>query len=68
MVGFLGFSKQRKLINNFFMKGGVANWYFVLARTSTDPKAPAGKVNIEYNNFLYTESCSFSITFCYTIK
>ncbi|XP_064616078.1 medium-chain specific acyl-CoA dehydrogenase, mitochondrial-like [Liolophura sinensis] len=23
--------------------GGVANWYFVLARTSTDPKTPAGK-------------------------
>jgi len=23
--------------------GGVANWYFVLARTSADPKAPAGK-------------------------
>lgn len=23
--------------------GGVANWYFVLARTSDDPKCPAGK-------------------------
>ncbi|CAH3169077.1 unnamed protein product, partial [Porites lobata] len=23
--------------------GGVANWYFVLARTDPDPKAPAGK-------------------------
>jgi len=23
--------------------GGVANWYFVLARTSSDPKAPANK-------------------------
>lgn len=23
--------------------GGVANWYFVLARTNPDPKAPAGK-------------------------
>ena len=23
--------------------GGVANWYFVLARTSTDPKSPPGK-------------------------
>jgi len=23
--------------------GGVANWYFVLARTDSDPKAPAGK-------------------------
>lgn len=23
--------------------GGVANWYFVLARTEADPKAPAGK-------------------------
>lgn len=23
--------------------GGVANWYFVLARTSTDPQTPAGK-------------------------
>jgi len=23
--------------------GGVANWYFVLARTSADPKTPAGK-------------------------
>ncbi|GLG93518.1 Putative isovaleryl-coa dehydrogenase [Gryllus bimaculatus] len=23
--------------------GGVANWYFVLARTNTDPKAPASK-------------------------
>lgn len=23
--------------------GGVANWYFVLARTSPDPKTPAGK-------------------------
>lgn len=23
--------------------GGVANWYFVLARTETDPKAPASK-------------------------
>lgn len=23
--------------------GGVANWYFVLARTSADPKAPASK-------------------------
>ncbi|KAL0280442.1 UNVERIFIED_CONTAM: hypothetical protein PYX00_001727 [Menopon gallinae] len=23
--------------------GGVANWYFVLARTSSDPKAPASK-------------------------
>lgn len=23
--------------------GGVANWYFVLARTNTDPKCPAGK-------------------------
>lgn len=23
--------------------GGVANWYFVLARTSTDPKCPASK-------------------------
>lgn len=23
--------------------GGVANWYFVLARTSDDPKAPASK-------------------------
>lgn len=23
--------------------GGVANWYFVLARTATDPKAPAAK-------------------------
>lgn len=23
--------------------GGVANWYFVLARTSSDPKCPAGK-------------------------
>lgn len=22
--------------------GGVANWYFVLARTDPDPKAPAG--------------------------
>ena len=24
--------------------GGVANWYFVLARTNPDPKAPASKV------------------------
>lgn len=24
--------------------GGVANWYFVLARTESDPKAPASKV------------------------
>lgn len=23
--------------------GGIANWYFVLARTNPDPKAPAGK-------------------------
>lgn len=23
--------------------GGVANWFFVLARTNPDPKAPAGK-------------------------
>lgn len=23
--------------------GGVANWYFVLARTNPDPKAPASK-------------------------
>lgn len=23
--------------------GGVANWYFLLARTDPDPKAPAGK-------------------------
>jgi len=23
--------------------GGVANWYFVLARTATDPKTPPGK-------------------------
>lgn len=23
--------------------GGVANWYFVLARSNPDPKAPAGK-------------------------
>lgn len=23
--------------------GGVANWYFVLARTEADPKAPASK-------------------------
>lgn len=23
--------------------GGVANWYFVLARTNPDPKAPAGQ-------------------------
>lgn len=23
--------------------GGVANWYFVLARTDLDPKAPASK-------------------------
>lgn len=23
--------------------GGVANWYFVLARTSSDPKTPASK-------------------------
>lgn len=23
--------------------GGVANWYFVLARTDPDPKTPAGK-------------------------
>ena len=23
--------------------GGVANWYFVLARTNPDPKCPAGK-------------------------
>lgn len=23
--------------------GGIANWYFVLARTNSDPKAPAGK-------------------------
>lgn len=23
--------------------GGVANWFFVLARTSSDPKTPAGK-------------------------
>jgi acyl-CoA dehydrogenase len=23
--------------------GGVANWYFVLARTNPDPKAPAAK-------------------------
>lgn len=23
--------------------GGVASWYFVLARTNPDPKAPAGK-------------------------
>ena len=23
--------------------GGVANWYFVLARTSSDPKCPAGQ-------------------------
>jgi acyl-CoA dehydrogenase len=23
--------------------GGYANWYFVLARTSADPKAPASK-------------------------
>jgi alkylation response protein AidB-like acyl-CoA dehydrogenase len=23
--------------------GGVANWYFVLARTNPDPKIPAGK-------------------------
>lgn len=23
--------------------GGVANWYFVLARTNADPKCPAGK-------------------------
>lgn len=23
--------------------GGVANWYFVLARTNPDPNAPAGK-------------------------
>lgn len=23
--------------------GGVANWYFVLARTNPDPKAPTGK-------------------------
>lgn len=23
--------------------GGVANWYFLLARTNPDPKAPAGK-------------------------
>ena len=24
-------------------KGGVANWYFVLARTNPDPKVSAGK-------------------------
>lgn len=23
--------------------GGVANWYFVLARTDSDPKCPTGK-------------------------
>ena len=23
--------------------GGIANWYFVLARTNPDPKAPTGK-------------------------
>lgn len=23
--------------------GGVANWYFLLARTNPDPKCPAGK-------------------------
>jgi len=29
--------------------GGVANWYFVLARTSDDPKCPAGKA---YSGFV----------------
>ncbi|XP_054155156.1 medium-chain specific acyl-CoA dehydrogenase, mitochondrial-like [Oppia nitens] len=32
-------SGQKMWITN----GGVANWYFVLARTNPDPKAPAGK-------------------------
>lgn len=30
-----------KTIRNIL--GGVANWYFVLARTNLDPKAPASK-------------------------
>lgn len=47
MVRFLFFSFMSLRFNLILLKinqGGVANWYFVLARTSSDPKTPAGKV------------------------
>lgn len=35
--------------------GGVANWYFVLARTDSDPKASTGKFSSVY--LYYTNRC-----------
>jgi hypothetical protein len=36
-------NKVPDLLGLFFKKGGYANWFFVLARTNPDPKAPPSK-------------------------
>ncbi len=46
---FLRFQGDEWVLNGqkmWITNGGVANYYFVLARTNSDPKCPASKVTL----------------------